>query len=150
MLRTDSSARRSTRTSPAATSSTARWRSSMRPCRETAKSTRSAFPPPSSTAWSVLSRRTRSQIHAVSSSVKAATAAAPIAIHAAVAAEKLIGGRLTADREDDRVVRRVVAGVGLARDRADLDLYLRRRREVRLREVAEGHGRLVTGVQEAD
>ena len=53
---TEPSTRRSTRDSAAATSTTAPCRSSIRACSETAKSTRSSFPPPSSTTWFARSR----------------------------------------------------------------------------------------------
>ena len=58
------STRRSTRASPAATSSTAPWRSSIRPWSETAKSTRSVRPPPTRVRCASRSLPTRAQAHA--------------------------------------------------------------------------------------
>src|SRR5919108_3607517 len=122
---TDSSTRRSTRTSPAAISSTARWRSSIRAWSETAKSTRSVRSSPRSTAWPSRSRPTLAQTQSAASSATAAAAAAPIAIQAAVALDTLMPGSsyeyLAGDRKDDRVLGRVVVGDLLAGNRLHLD-----------------------------
>src|SRR5919201_1047060 len=174
----DSSPRRWRGTSPAAISSTARWRSSIRAWSETAKSTRSPLPPPRRTAWPSRSRRTRVTTHTAASSASTAAAAAPIAIQAAVALEKstsrepnrdgpanrrvspvrlrpqwaepprLLGRRLR-DGEDDRVVRRVVVGLRLALHRLHLDLDLRRL-DLGLPEAREGDRPLFAGIDEAD
>jgi hypothetical protein len=60
------------------------------PCKETAKSTRSDFPSPRSVDCAARSRLTRSQIQRTPSRASTAQAAAPIAIQAAVAEEKLM------------------------------------------------------------
>ena len=98
------STRLSTRERPPATSSTARCRSSIRPCSETAKSTRSSLPPPSSTRCAA--RTACSFRHASPATISAspATAQAAIAIHSAV--DRFTA--LAAEREDDLVLRRVV------------------------------------------
>src|SRR5215210_4128579 len=147
MFVTEPSTRRSTRTRPAATSSTARWRSSIRPWSDTAKSTRSVFPSPSNTAWPSRRRRTRESTQSTTSSASTATAAAPSAIQAAVALETLTALR---DREDDRVVGGVVVGVRLARHRRHLDLDHGRPAEARRREVREVDRLRLARADEAD
>jgi len=80
------SIRRSTRASPAATSSTARCRSSTRPCSETAKSTRSRLPPPRSDRCASRTRFTRTEAHTATPRPTTPSAAPAIAtISASVA-----------------------------------------------------------------
>src|SRR5919197_317839 len=148
VFETDSSTRRSTRVSAAATSSTARWRSSIRPWSETAKSTRSPLPPPRSTSW--LARTRRSSRHARSAKAKASSAPppAPIAIQPAVPLERLT--LLRTEAENDRVRSGVVREGLLGRHRADLHLDLRRRRERRLLGDVEGDRLGRPDVDEAD
>src|SRR5204862_5598938 len=96
--------RRSTRESPAAISSTARWRSSILPWSETAKSTRSCLPPPSSTSCAPRTALSFHQAAIATSSASAARAHAAIAIHSAVERPT---ARLP-EREDDLELGRVV------------------------------------------
>src|SRR3954462_4450667 len=120
MFETAWSTRRSTRARPAATSSTARCRSSMRPCSETAKSIRSALrPPPSRTSCWERTRRSRIVATIATAIASSAAAAAPIAIQAAGELETLT--RL-GEREDGRVVGGVVRGVLLVLHRRHLDV----------------------------
>src|SRR3954452_23342823 len=145
------STRRSTRARPAATSSTARWRSSIRACSETAKSTRSSLPPPSITSWEVRTRLSWSQASRAASSARTAAAAAAIAI--AAVAEVLTSRANLLQREDHRILGAVVREVVLVRDGVDLYLHRRRLRaeEARIElDVAEGNRRLLLLVDEGD
>ena len=109
------------------------------PASETAKSTRSALPPPSSTSCAERTRRTLS--HATrqrDASDRIATRAAPAAIHPAVVLERSTAPpRLAREREDDGVLVAVVRGVRLAGDGLHRHLHRRRRPERRLAEVLE-------------
>src|SRR5256884_7904055 len=136
----DSSTLRSTRARPAATSSTARWRSSIRACSETAKSTRSSLPPPSITCCELRTRVSWSHASTAASSARAAAAAAAIAI---AAVTELLTGRanLLRQREDHRILGGVVRDGFLVRNRLHLDLHLRRLRPEKVRvelDIAEG------------
>src|SRR3954462_1742909 len=144
------SIRWSTRVSPAATSSTARWRSSIRPCSETAKSTRSSLPPPSITSWE---RRTLLNCrHARIAAARARTAPAPAAIAIAAVVVVLMprATLLRRQREDHRVLGGVVRRAGLVRHRGDLDRHLRRDAELGHLDAAERHRRLFLRVDERD
>src|SRR3954467_5116495 len=144
-----SSTRRSTRARPPAISSTARCRSSIRPRRETAKSTMSARPPASRSFCAARTRLTFTQAYSAAASAATATTAAPTAIAAATVAETCMSLTLP-EREDDRVARRVVVGLGLARHRRDVDLERRLLRERHLAEVAEVDGLRLAGVDHLD
>src|SRR5919109_3964405 len=87
VFETQSSTRRSTRDKPPAISSTARWRSSIRACSETAKSTRSSFPPPSSTSCPCRTRRSLRHASTATANEPSATTAATTAIDAATLLE---------------------------------------------------------------
>src|SRR6266436_6189882 len=138
VLETVVSTRRSTRERPAAISSTARCRSSIRPWRDTAKSTRSCFPPPSRTSWDVRTARSFHQARPATSSAAPAAMQAPIAIHSAVESDTYF---LASEGEDDLVVGRVVRRRLLARYRLDGDLDRRRQPEQPADvDVREGHG----------
>ena len=105
--------RRSTRARPAATSSTARWRSSIRPCSETAKSTRSLRPPPSSDRCASRTRRTLHPGPPGEPDARSRRRRTPAsATISAVVAVTCTTPRLAdlAEREDDRVARLVVVG----------------------------------------
>src|SRR6476619_7254646 len=133
----DSSTRRSTRARAAATSSTARWRSSIRPWSETANSTTSCFAsPPSSTSCARRIAESLENASQATTSATAATATATIAITVAASIS-------LAQREDDRVLGRVVGGVLLLRHRRHVDFDRRPSRELHLAEVVEGDGLLL-------
>src|SRR5262245_7166064 len=119
---TTPSTRRSTRAKPAAISSTAPWRSSIRPWSETAKSTRSDLPPPSSTACAARTARSSRNAHAASATATTAAAAAPIAIQPAVSADMSTELTLT-QGEDDRELGGVVLQPRLARHGQDVHLH---------------------------
>src|SRR5207302_4989698 len=140
------SIRRSTRATAAAISSTARWRSSTRPWSVIAKSTRSRLPPlsPSRVCRWTRARRPSSQTSRTSTATTTAPAAAPIAIQPAVLLERLT----PLEREDHRVGREVVVGVGLAGDRLDGDLDLRRGHQGGRGKVLERRRLRLTGVDE--
>src|SRR5919108_1948950 len=114
------STRLSMRERPAATSSTARCRSSIRACSETAKSTRSSFPRPMRPFCASRMRRTWTTKTMARSRAPTAAAAAPIAIQPAAVVNE--SGIRLPQREDERVFRGVVRGVRLASDRLDVDL----------------------------
>src|SRR5439155_26159050 len=136
---------------PAATSSTAACRSSIRVCSETAKSTRSPFAPPSSTFCD--SRTRRSVCHASTANAPAtpATAIAATAIASAIEnAKSTRPGLSLAEREDDLVRGRVVVDALLELDGLHVDLHGRPRRELHLAEVVEDHLLLLPGVDQVD
>src|SRR5581483_1490565 len=145
--------RRSTRASPAATSSTARWRSSTRPCSETAKSTRSRRPPPSSVRCASRTRRTRTTAHHASAAPATPTPTPTIATISASVAVTCTTARLAqplAEREDDRVGALVVVDVHLALHRSDVDEQVLLLRELDRAQVGEGHRLLLTRVDHRD
>src|SRR5436305_11941015 len=151
VFETQPSTRRSTRASPAAISSTARCRASIRPWRETAKSTRSSLPPPSITCCELRTRL--SWIHASSAAISASAATAAAAIAIAAVAELLTSRANLLQREDHRILGAVVREVVLVRDGVDLYLHRRRLRaeEARIElDVAEGDRRLLLLVDEGD
>src|SRR5262249_29525836 len=139
------STRRSTRESPAAISSAARWRSSMRPWSETAKSTRSCLPPPSRTSCAPRTARSFHHASTATSSASPATAHAAIAIHSAVETHAL------PEREDDPELSRVVRRRHLAGHRLDVDLDRRRQPEEAVDvDVREGDRRRLAGIDDRD
>src|SRR3954463_9990579 len=144
------STRLSTRASPAAISSTARWRSSIRPCSETAKSTRSSLPPPSMTSWERRTRLSGRHARIAAASARTATAPAAIAIAAVVVVLMPRATLLRRQREDHRVLGGVVRRAGLVRHRGDLDRHLRRDAELGHLDVPERHRRLFLRIDERD
>src|SRR6266508_2329324 len=101
------------RDSPAATSSTARWRSSMRACSDTANSTRSSLSRPISTFCAWRTRRIWTKYAIARRRARKPAAAAPIATQpTAVVSES--GIQPLPQREDDLVFGGVVGRVALA------------------------------------
>src|SRR5437763_4217117 len=151
VFETQPSTRRSTRARPAAISSTARWRSSIRPWRETAKSTRSSLPPPSITCCELRTRL--SWIHASSAATSASAATAAAAIAIAAVAELLTSRANLLQREDHRILGAVVRDRLLVRNGLDQHLHRRRLRAEEARvelDVAEGDRRLRLLVHEGN
>src|ERR671930_2488106 len=142
--------RRSTRESAAAISFTAPCRSSIRPCRETAKSTRSDLPPPSSTSCAARTRRTLSHAYSAVATATTATPQAPIAIQAAAELEIATGPTLLRQGEHDRILRRVVRRARLAGHGLHVDLDRRRSSEFGLTEVLERDALRLAGVDQLD
>src|SRR5579884_945267 len=144
------STRRSTRARPAATSSTARWRSSTRPWSETAKSTRSRRPPPRSVRWESRTRFTRTEARNARPIPSAPMPTPTIATRSASVAVTCTRRGYLAEREDDRVGRLVVREVRLARHRLHVDEHLLLLRELHLPEVRERHRLLLLRVDHRD
>src|SRR6185437_2567641 len=116
--------------------STVRCSASIRACSETAKSTRSSLPLPSSVSCARRTRRSVTNWARTTRRAITATAAAPIAIDEAAVELRCI--RSLAEREEDRVDALVVRQVLLAGNGADEDRHRRGRRERRGRNVEAG------------
>src|SRR5262245_50578440 len=110
----------------------------MRPWSDTAKSTTSVVEPPRIACWLRFSARSRPQVVSVESIASAASTTAAMA----TPSSRLMEGERCSrwfEREHDRVLGRVVAGVRLSGNGLDAHLDGRVLAEREVGEVGEGH-----------